>query len=74
MDHGLFARETRTGLHWRGDKVFNKQRESWMHATTVALDLAKSVIQIAVADQHWRIAATQRLTRPPLVLVCQLLC
>ncbi|WP_119965672.1 IS110 family transposase [Simplicispira lacusdiani] len=34
-----------------------------MHATTVAVDLAKSVFQIAVADDQWRIIETQRLTR-----------
>ncbi len=34
-----------------------------MHATTVAVDLAKSVFQIAVAAEHWRIVETQRLTR-----------
>lgn len=34
-----------------------------MHATTVAVDLAKSVFQIAVADEHWRVVETQRLTR-----------
>mgnify|MGYP006145091889 CR=1 FL=1 len=34
-----------------------------MNATTVAVDLAKSVFQLAVADEHWRIAETQRLTR-----------
>ena len=34
-----------------------------MHATTVAVDLAKSVFQIAVADEHWRIVESQRLTR-----------
>lgn len=34
-----------------------------MHATTVAVDLAKSVFQLAVADEHWRIIETQRLTR-----------
>lgn len=34
-----------------------------MHATTVAMDLAKSVFQIAVADEHWRVVETQRLTR-----------
>lgn len=34
-----------------------------MHATTVAVDLAKSVFQIAVADEHRRIVETQRLTR-----------
>ena len=34
-----------------------------MHATTVAVDLAKSVFQIAVADEQWHIVDTQRLTR-----------
>ena len=34
-----------------------------MHATTVAVDLAKSVFQIAVADEHWHVVETQRLTR-----------
>lgn len=34
-----------------------------MNATTVAADLAKSVFQRAVADVHWRIVDTQRLTR-----------
>lgn len=34
-----------------------------MHATTVAVDLAKSVFQLAVADENWRIVDTQRLTR-----------
>ncbi len=30
-----------------------------MNATTVAIDLAKSVFQLAVADEHWRIVETQ---------------
>ncbi len=34
-----------------------------MHATTVPVDVAKSVFQIAVADEHWRVFETQRLTR-----------
>jgi len=34
-----------------------------MYATTVAVDLAKSVFQLAVADEHWRVVETQRLTR-----------
>ena len=34
-----------------------------MHATTVAVDLAKSVFQIAVADENWRVVEIQRLTR-----------
>ena len=34
-----------------------------MDANTVAVDLAKSVFQLAVADASWRIVETQRLTR-----------
>ncbi len=34
-----------------------------MNATTVAVDLAKSVFQLAVADASWRIIETQSLTR-----------
>ena len=34
-----------------------------MNATTVAVDLAKSVFQLAVADEHWRVIETHRLTR-----------
>lgn len=34
-----------------------------MNATTVAVDLAKSVFQLAVADEHWRVIQTHRLTR-----------
>ena len=34
-----------------------------MHATTVAVDLAKSVFQLAVADASWRVIETHRLTR-----------
>ena len=34
-----------------------------MNATTVAVDLAKSVFQLAVADANWRVVETQRLTR-----------
>lgn len=35
-----------------------------MHATTVAVDLAKSVFQLAVADAHWRVIESHRLSRP----------
>jgi hypothetical protein len=59
----LFARHSRSGLHGHGDQVFIKRKESDMNATTVAVDLAKSVFQLAVADEHWRIVETQRLTR-----------
>lgn len=34
-----------------------------MNATTVAVDLAKSVFQLAVADSNWKIVDKQRLTR-----------
>jgi hypothetical protein len=34
-----------------------------MNATTVAVDLAKSVFQLAVADSQWKIIETQLLTR-----------
>lgn len=35
-----------------------------MNATTVAVDLAKSVFQIAVADEHWRVIDRARLSKP----------
>lgn len=34
-----------------------------MHTTTVAVDLAKSVFQLAVADAAWRVTEQHRLTR-----------
>lgn len=34
-----------------------------MNANTVAVDLAKSVFQVAVADAGWRVVETQRLSR-----------
>jgi transposase len=34
-----------------------------MDANTVAVDLAKSVFQVAVADARWRVVETQRLSR-----------
>jgi transposase len=40
-----------------------KRKRSDMTTTTVAVDLAKSVFQLAVADEHWCIFETQRLTR-----------
>jgi transposase len=39
------------------------QEESAMNATTVAVDLAKNVFQLAYADAHWRLITTSRLTR-----------
>jgi transposase len=34
-----------------------------MNATTVAVDLAKSVFELAVADEHWNVVARHRLSR-----------
>lgn len=34
-----------------------------MHATTIAVDLAKSVFQLAVADSSWRVIGSHRFTR-----------
>lgn len=34
-----------------------------MNATTVAVDLAKNVFQVAVADRHWKVIERARLTR-----------
>ena len=34
-----------------------------MNATTVAVDLAKNVYQLAVADENWRVIEKHRLTR-----------
>jgi hypothetical protein len=34
-----------------------------MNATTVAVDLAKSVYALAVADEHWKVLERARLTR-----------
>jgi len=39
------------------------QEESEMNATTVAVDLAKNVFQLAYADAQWRPISTARLTR-----------
>ncbi|NMG37350.1 IS110 family transposase [Azoarcus sp. TTM-91] len=40
-----------------------QKEESVMDATTVAVDLAKSVFQLAVADSSWRVTESHRLTR-----------
>lgn len=34
-----------------------------MHATTVAVDLAKNVFQLAVADVSWKVIESHRLSR-----------
>ena len=46
-----------------GVSVSANQEESERDATTVAVDLAKNVFQLAVADGHWRIVERHRLTR-----------
>lgn len=40
-----------------------RREDSEMHATTVAVDLAKSVFQIAIANDNWKVVGQQRLTR-----------
>ena len=35
-----------------------------MHATTIGVDLAKRVFEVAVADRNWRVIARHRFTRP----------
>ena len=40
-----------------------QQKESDMNTTTVAVDLAKSVFQLAVSDTSWKVLETHRLTR-----------
>jgi transposase len=39
------------------------QKESDMNATIVAVDLAKNIFELAVADANWHIARRQRLSR-----------
>jgi transposase len=39
------------------------QEETEMDATTVAVDLAKTVFELAIANAQWRISGRQRLTR-----------
>ena len=34
-----------------------------MDATTIAVDLAKNVFEVAVANDHWRVVARHRFTR-----------
>lgn len=64
MDCPVCLRDSRTLVFMGvGIRSISKRQESDMNATTVAVDLAKSVFQVAVADEHWRIVGTQRLTR-----------
>ena len=44
-------------------QLLTRQEESEMNATTVAVDLAKNVFELAVADANWRVIEHQRLTR-----------
>ena len=41
----------------------SQTKQSERNATPVAVDLAKSVFQLAAADEHWRVVETYRLTR-----------
>src|SRR5436190_11749428 len=47
--------------HWWRQR--NEREESDMNATTVAVDLAKNVFQLAVADENWRVIGRHRLSR-----------
>lgn len=49
-------------LAWRSAPI-NSEGESKMHATTVAVDLAKNVFPLAVADASWKVIESHRLTR-----------
>lgn len=44
-------------------QLSTRQEESEMNATTVAVDLAKNVFEVAVADERWRVVEHHRLTR-----------
>tara|TARA_B100001971_G_C18188984_1_gene537410 strand:+ start:85 stop:1173 length:1089 start_codon:yes stop_codon:yes gene_type:complete len=41
----------------------HNQEEPTMHATTVAVDLAKTVFDLAIADRQWRITGRRRFSR-----------
>ena len=61
--HPLFCVKLwRTGQHGFGDQLF-RRKNSEMNASTVAVDLAKNVFQLAVADHTCRVVETHRLTR-----------
>jgi transposase len=64
MDSPVCLREIRALVFIGvGIRSSSKRKESDMNATTVAVDLAKSVFQLAVADASWRVIETHRLTR-----------
>src|SRR3970282_2930052 len=44
-------------------QLSTRQEGSDMNATTVAVDLAKSVFELAAADAGWKVAERARLTR-----------
>ena len=46
------AKLRRAGQHGRGDQLF-KREKSEMNASTVAVDLAKNVFQLAAACSDW---------------------
>jgi hypothetical protein len=46
-----------------GVKIIFSTKESDINATTVAVDLEKSVFQLVVADENRRVVETRRLTR-----------
>jgi transposase len=48
---------------WGEGSTKQSQGESEMNTTTVAVDLAKDVFQLAVADADWRVVHTARLSR-----------
>ena len=43
--------------------ISHNQEETEMDATTVAVDLAKSVFELAIANTRWRVWSRQRLNR-----------
>jgi transposase len=63
MDSPRFLRDI-GALVFMGVAIrFVQQKESDMNTTTVAVDLAKSVFQLAVSDASWKVLETHRLTR-----------
>src|SRR6266571_4055508 len=48
---------------WCGVSETPEQEESEMNATTVAVDLAKNVFELALADARWKVLGRARLTR-----------
>ena len=63
MDSPCFLRQSGALVFIGVEIRFIKHKESDMNATTVAVDLAKSVFQLAVADSSGRVVETHRLTR-----------